>query len=490
MAQIPLNEKGYIETSGGGGPALGAYNAPPTSAPAAPTTGGVNPALASVPRPAAATPVPTGLNDPNIRSQLLAGLQNLQSRITASSNQSRAEVDTLGKDIKTESKKTKEDADAQRLRDLADQERAQIDRERSALSERYGMDVRQIEDIFNASAEELKAQQKQEFAGRSVGLITSGGYLGTTQSQEGVLQNLRQSQRREVGALTAKKIAAIQAAQNAYEDRDFKLAREKITLARDAEKDIINAKNSYADRELKVAKENRDQSKDLLELLSNTDQEPTAEQVKTISSGYGITPDQLTGVIKAARQASAAESEKAQFDNIKRLADVSRALPAGTEIPLPNGKTMTAIGNAGDIAISHITDSFGNVTQIMTNKITGEQQIANLGRIGKGASPENGGVDILTLQDRKKLYPSLPLSLVGRSEQRVIADLESINPPDWYRPLIESKLGRAVDDNEVAAQWGPFRTAALNEMKAQVQKEIEGPVANPFEDTATPSSEE
>ncbi len=104
-------------------------------------------------------------------------------------------------------------------------------------------------------------QQNQDYASRSTSLVTSGGgFLGATQSQQGVLQNLKGTFDAEHQALIAKRDAAVNAAQSAYNDKDFAAAKELANNAKDLQNQIYTRQTDFADQQLKIASENRAQT--------------------------------------------------------------------------------------------------------------------------------------------------------------------------------------------------------------------------------------
>ena len=69
------------------------------------------------------------------------------------------------------------------------------------------------------------------------------------------------------------------------------------------------------------------------------------------------------------------------------------------------------------------------------------------------SSPTTTKVDLLTLDERKKQYPDLPLSLVGTPERQILNDLESMSAPKWFtdlQPLVFSPQG-------LQDAWNDFR---------------------------------
>ncbi len=184
-----------------------------------------------------------------------AAAQALASKVNVTSDSSgvRAANTATGNDIN----RYLGSFDSSALTRAAEAERAQIEAERNALNARRDAEVVGIESAFGDTKKATERAQEGEFASRSTGLITSGGgFLGATQSQQGVLQQLRETQRTEISALETKKQAAIRQAKNAYDDKDFALARDLVKSAREVEQQIYARQKDYADRAIQISRYN------------------------------------------------------------------------------------------------------------------------------------------------------------------------------------------------------------------------------------------
>jgi hypothetical protein len=180
-------------------------------------------------------------------SKINAGIASYNNPVS-SSTATRAENNRTGADISG-------------LTRAYQAEQAQIAAQQAALAERRKLEVDSIKSEFDVAQKGQEVRQGQDYAARSTSLVTSGGgFLGATQSQEGVLQNLKGTFEAEKTALMSKREAAILAANSAYEDKDFALAREKTKLATDLQKEIYTRQQDYADMTLKIASANRAQT--------------------------------------------------------------------------------------------------------------------------------------------------------------------------------------------------------------------------------------
>lgn len=350
-----------------------------------------------------------------------SGVQSIFPKSTstavADSSTARAEVTSLKDEIDTVKSTINSEFDSSDIESANTEIQKSIQNQRNLLAERRAAEVAAIEKSFADEKINTEKSQNREFAGRSTGLITSGGgFLGTTQSHEGVLQNLRETHRQELSALDSKKLAAIEKANNAFSDRDFQLARDALQEAKNTAKEIADARATFAKNQLDAIKAAREEradafkfASDRIEILANANVEPSSEDLTSLSRDLGVPVEAVSGMILSSREIINSKNEADKYTSIKKLADVLAAFPKGTIVPIGNGETMTAFGSSSDFSINHITDENGNVRQISTNKLTGERTITNLGAIGKAAGSSG----------TSNLFVTSINPLTGKSEVRV-----------------------------------------------------------------------
>jgi len=200
------------------------------------------------------------------------------------------------------------------LRSSYNSEMALMQEQQQALADRRTQTVNDIKSEFDITSKAQQLGQASDYAARSTNLITSGGgFLGATQSQEGVLQNLRATHEAEKTALFTKREAAINAANIAYEDKDFALAREMSKNATDLQKEIYKRQTDFADQELKIAASNRAQT----ELDINIKNQWNSLSVKYPSAGI-LESDSLEQVNTKIR-----DSNEYKLDIRKAEADIA-----------------------------------------------------------------------------------------------------------------------------------------------------------------------
>jgi len=129
-----------------------------------------------------------------------------------------------------------------------------------ALDAQRKEEIAQIRQDYEAAAAGQEKRQEKSYAGRATGLVTSGGgFLGTTQSQQGVLQSLSDTFEGEKTALAGKRDEAIRAAQNAFDGKDFALAQSLIKEAKDTEQELYNRQKDFNTEKLALSRESRAQ---------------------------------------------------------------------------------------------------------------------------------------------------------------------------------------------------------------------------------------
>lgn len=221
-----------------------------------------------------------------------------------------------------------------------------------ALEQRRQQEIDQIRREYEQAIAAQSERQSKDYAGRATGLVTSGGgFLGATQSQQGVLQNLRQTHEAEKGALMSKRDAAIREAQSAYDDKQFDLARMKANEAKELEKEIYNRQKQFADDQLAIAREGRAQTE--FDIGMN-EKKIEAYSMMDDTTFNQLTPEQLaqtdkmyySGYTKQARtiakKALDVKTNKEAVALDADILDMRLKIPAGQKFTL-NGQTYTGL---------------------------------------------------------------------------------------------------------------------------------------------------
>lgn len=156
-------------------------------------------------------------------------------------------ITTLSQDFNIE--KPEDDFDKQLGEMTAD-----IDKRQADIKTRKEEDITQIGKGFDVAKEELETKQ-QEALDVAEGRTRIGGFL--TQMEVKDILNMRRQHRLEVSALEVKRQELVRDAQRAYEDDDYKLAREKVTEAKDLKDKIRQDKKDFMDSVLRMSSETR-----------------------------------------------------------------------------------------------------------------------------------------------------------------------------------------------------------------------------------------
>lgn len=293
----------------------------------------------------------------------------------------------------------------------------------SELEKRRDQEVAAIEAQFKEARERTEGAQKGETGSTQAGLLRMGGFLGESGSGTGVMLNLAQQHRNEINALEGKKAAAIQAARNAFSDKQFELAKQKASEAKSIEKDIISRQDEFFNRSLQLSQEQRagdkfsrekaEQDLDAVALLSDNEfLNLDPKKVQEIESVYGI-PGYVKKYREIAKAQATAKTNKEKLELNTKIFNIIKNIPKGQKVTMPDGTVYIGIKEA---------------------KKTGD--------------PFKG-----------KIYPSLadqlglPPSVVGMSERDLILSLELANPPAWFK----ESLGMSMEADALKAEWEGFR---------------------------------
>lgn len=341
---------------------------------------------------------------------------------TITSTSYRSGVDALGKDIN-------------KAYDSSGLSKTRTDMEKILKSEKERLKADYEEDAFGINSAYREAsriqgeRQTKDYAGRSTSLVTSGGgFLGATQSQSGVLQNLSNDFENEKGALMAKRDAALQASRSAYNDKAFKMATQELEIAKNAEQELYNRQKDFADQQLALARESRasdeysrDKAKDSLDLLTNMEDEDFANvdeaSIKAIDEIYGA------GFTQSARKIQQkANNIKTQSDQTKLELDILqelRQIPSGQKVVL-GGKTY-------------------------------------YGKKQPSGTSMKGVITPIRAQTA-----GLPNSVVGMDEKDMILSLEMNKPAQWFIDYLETSGQNRppyipLTQSQILSQWNALR---------------------------------
>jgi hypothetical protein len=428
MAQLPFNEKGYIET-GPGGTALGAYNTPPTasptpevSEPSSAQSNAVKTSAPSAPKDSSGfTPsglfinsdgtinyektleaAKTKLVDLQKQAQTLADQQKTNTQEFVSSSEPVVQEE---KNVTTEARSllpTSPEDGVESAQNASNQYLSLIDEQIKALEERRKAEVAQIESQFTGAKQNLELEQKKERGATSSTIARLGGYLGPSASAQGVMLNLAQTHRSEVTTLEGKKAEAIRQANNAIDDKQFALARLRVEEVKDIEKTIHQRKVDFFNQSLDLINEERQQDKFFREkieadlsafgevALNDETLELDPTRAAQIDQYYGV-PGFTKQYLETIRTTAKAAAEKDRVAAQKDMLDLLEKIPAGQKLTFPDGTTYTGLGSAGDIYTTLQVDDSGIGRLIAYDKRADRITVTPVGAVGKSDSSGGSG---------------------------------------------------------------------------------------------------
>lgn len=357
-------------------------------------------------------PVPTGTDISPTPVQAPAATANPNNPVISGSSVDAAN-NALGNDIKTLTSTS--ESNSQLLQDRMTELEKRRDQEIAAIKASY--------EEANRIQEE---RQGRDYAGRATGLITSGGgFLGNTQSQKGVLQNLQTTFTNEKNALMAKRDSAIQEAQSAYDDKQFALAQAKVAEAKSLEKEIYSRQKDNADQQLALSREARAQQE--FELGLN---EKKAE-------AYSLMTDEDFAKLTAE---DIAATDKGYF--------------AGYTVAKRNADKLAAEGKSIENDLK-----FANSLQTLINKTPAGQKITIGGKTYVGMKKAGTGSTKGLISPALAYQLKIP-SLAGKDESDVILSLAFKNAPQWYKEFYQQQNPEAyknISSDQLNADWELFK---------------------------------
>lgn len=348
--------------------------------------------------------------------------------VTSSSGTSRQDESTLGTNITTMSNPAY----------VAPTSNTQyIDDYQAKLDARRAAEMDQINTQFDQQAKSLEGQNNAETGSTSAALARAGGYLGVSGSSTGVLQNLAETHKNDMLALESKRQAALSAARNAYEDKDFALAQAKAADAKDIEQTAYTRQQAYF-KQISDA---------------TTAAQPQKDQVSiynAIQDG-AKSPDDIFKALNGT----------VPIEDINAF--LTKSTPASTGgysfTPTDTAKLLGAGFSTKDItAIHDYVNTNGYTDDLRKTLTSSERTILDSIYYPKVAGPNSVGGS-LTISEAKSL--GLPVSLIGKSQAQVFTELQGVTPPSWFIEYAQNKMQANIIPEELQRQWDDFRNGII-----------------------------
>lgn len=237
--------------------------------------------------------------------------------------------------------------DKKSLDDLFTQQQSLLKAQNDA--EVAGINAEQDNLINNA-----KTDQEKEVATQIVQLSRLGGYLGGGVSQMGAMNNLKATHDREVAKLEANRRALINEAKVAAENRNYK-AMEAYRKDSQAIKDNIDKRRTEFFSQMdklssdirETTKFAQDQANKTLDMIAESGEDATVDQVSAFAKALGTTPDVIAGLITAKKNSKALETLKDKTSIQAQIFNMMDNVPAGQYFTGPDGKQYAGTKKAG-----------------------------------------------------------------------------------------------------------------------------------------------
>jgi len=302
---------------------------------------------------------------------------------TITSTNTRSGYDALGNEIQSNLKDNITNYSSDAYKSSSEAIQKSLDDRMKQLERIYNQDTGGIKSAYDEAALIQGKRQEKDYAGRATGLITAGGgFLGATQSQQGVLQNLTETFQQEKNALMAKRDSALQAASNAFAENSFNLAQLKLKEAKDTEQELYNRQQDFNNQQLDLAKENRSQTEfeygitdkraeSYANLTDELYKDITPEQKADIDTRYY--PGYLDNLQQVKSKESEIKTKKDAIDLESTILDMRLKMPQGKAFNL-GGVTYTGLKSAteGGTQADRDAANFSKIDELFSNKLNTE----------------------------------------------------------------------------------------------------------------------
>lgn len=178
------------------------------------------------------------------------------SGVSSSSSSAETAIGNLGNNISGLAGKPPAPLDLTGVNNASAEAQQILKDQQDALAKRREQAIKDIETSFNQTRASTEQAQVRETGQTSMGLARVGGFdsLGGA----GVLQNLAATQRAELQTLQDKRQAAINAAQNAFDDKSFQLSYQLAQEVKGLDQEIYKRSQDYLTNLNKAASDARD----------------------------------------------------------------------------------------------------------------------------------------------------------------------------------------------------------------------------------------
>lgn len=260
-----------------------------------------------------------------------------------------------------------------------------ISDEQARLTAQLAAQNAQLNAQFDNAIANAKDAQQKELATNVVTLARIGGYLGGSASAVGQINNLQAKQKLEISNLEGQRRDALQIAANAINDKQYKLAMDKLQNVKDFEKAINDRNQQFFDQYLKLSEEARSQSKyvtekadDILQKYVDSGKDMSMDEMGILSKTLGTSPEVIQGLIQAKRDAVALDKQEKKTDMEIKILNVLKDIPAGKYVKIgdktygglkvatPTGVANPAAG-AFDLARKFVADNKGKLNYDQLN---------------------------------------------------------------------------------------------------------------------------
>lgn len=308
-----------------------------------------------------------------------------------------------------------------------------IEAQMKALEKRRAQEIDTINSKFDETEKAAKKEQEREVGTTNVALMRTGGFLGTQISGVGVLNNLAASHRSDIAALQVKRTAAINEANSAIDDKQFRLAQLKADEAKAIDKEINDRRNKFFDQSLKIIEEDR-QAEASRATASSKLRDDARSSLSLILSNFGA-----VGLENLDEGSRAALEELAGYAGVPPTLLSTPTIRQKAQVSLEKQREISNAIARANLALRQQSVDIALERFEMDKKID-ESEASRLG---------------------------LPRTLVGYTEDQLESDLDNDAVPSWFAEYqIQQGLITDINDRNEYSKlddaWFAFRNKVLS----------------------------
>lgn len=355
------------------------------------------------------------------------------------------------------------------LKERKAEQDAIFEQEKTRLQANYDAQASEFGRAYDEVIKTTKDEQQKELATNIVGLARIGGYLGGSASSMGAINNLQQKHNSEIMKLEQKRDAAVATAKTGLNDKLWTVVKEQLAAAKEYEKEINDRRENFFDTYVQLSQEDRankkyvsEEADNLLEKYLDSGLNPSLAEMDMFSKALGTSPDVISSLIKAKRDARELETKKDKIDIDAKILSVLKDVPVGKYVKIGDkmyGGLKSASGSGDGSSV--VTTQFDQADKFIKDnkgKFSSDQIVVELRK--RFNKLTDGDINSLIrssfeLADPEldKFYNDYIMTTDSKDQQKMMGDLSKVQQTQ-FDTYLQKKISEAEAEDKAKKKSG------------------------------------